>query len=233
MVDLGGGGRLLERILVRFPNASAVWVDSSPVMRVVAGRRLARFSRRVTYVEGDMEGGWQRAVPDGCDAVVSSIAIHHLADEGKQELYRRVHQVLRPGGMIAVADEVLGGDWPTQAEHLQRWDQHTRRQSAARRVSPHWLALWQVFCDRVLPDPEHNPTERWTPAARQVEWLREIGFPDAQVWWEHGMWAVFGGRRDEQRPAMPTWGKGGARRQPQALPARMRKVVRSRPASFE
>lgn len=198
VVDLGsGGGRLLESVLTRFPNARAVWVDPSPVMRVIAGRRLARFNGRVHYVEGAMERcAWENALPAGCDAVVSAIAIHHLTDPQKQALFGRIHRALRPGGIVAIADEVLGGDWATQAEHLRAWDQHTRRQGAAHRVSPNWLALWQHFCERVLPDPEHNPTEHWTPAATQVQWLRDAGFADAQVWWEYRLWAVFGGTRN-------------------------------------
>lgn len=197
VVDLGaGGGRVLEGILKRYPEARGVWVDSSPVMRSVAGRRLIRYGKRTTYVEAPMEATtWEGAVPDGCDAVVSSIALHHLEDEGKQALFRRIHRVLRPGGVVAIADEVLGGDWGAQKEHLLAWDRHTRAQGVARRVSPAWMTLWQMFVDRVLPDPERNPTERWSPAGRQAEWLQEAGFTDAAVWWEHGMWAVFGGRK--------------------------------------
>ena len=197
VVDLGaGGGRLLDGILKRYPAARAMWVDSSPVMRRVAARRLLRHNGRVAYVEAAMEGSaWENALENGCDAVVSSIAIHHLTDAQKQWLFRRIHRVLRPGGVVAIADEVLGGDWAAQKGHLLAWDRHTRAQQEAGRVSPGWMALWRMFTDRVLPDPERNPTERWVLASRQVEWLREAGFADAQVWWEHGMWAVFGARK--------------------------------------
>lgn len=198
VVDLGaGGGRLLESTLKRFPAAAAVWVDPSPVMRVLAGRRLARFNGRVRYVEAPMEASaWEGALPEGCDAVLSSIAIHHLTDAQKQLLFARLYRVLRPGGIVAIADEVLGGDWQTQKEHLTAWDRHTVAQAAAGRVTPGYMALWRLFRERVFPDPEHNPTEHWQPAARQVEWLRAAGFNDAAVWWEHEMWAVFGGRKE-------------------------------------
>ena len=46
------------------------------------------------------------------------------------------------------------------------------------------------------PEAAGGVAERWESAARQVEWLREAGFADAQVWWEHDMWAVFGGRKE-------------------------------------
>ncbi|HOM83899.1 MAG TPA: methyltransferase domain-containing protein [Armatimonadota bacterium] len=198
VADLGaGGGRLLAAILKQYPAAQAVWVDSSPVMRVVAGRRLARFNGRVTWVEAAMEAtAWETAVPDGYNAVVSSIALHHLTGEQRQRLFARIHRALKPGGIVAIADEVLGGDWSAQKRYLEEWDQHTRSLARAGRVSPAYLKLWKLFRDRVFPDPEHNPTERWESAARQVEWLREAGFADAQVWWEHDMWAVFGGRKE-------------------------------------
>ncbi len=198
VVDLGaGGGRLLEAILSRFSHSRAIWVDSSQVMRAMAGRRLARFNGRVTYVEAAMEGSaWEGAVPEGCDAVVSASAIHHLEDRQKQVLFRRMHAALRPGGVVAIADEVLGGDWTAQREHFLEWDRHVRALGEARRVSPGWMDLWENFCERILPDPEHNPTERWQLPALQVEWLRAAGFTNAQVWWEHAMWAVFGGSRE-------------------------------------
>ncbi|MDH7571566.1 MAG: class I SAM-dependent methyltransferase, partial [Armatimonadota bacterium] len=79
VADLGaGGGRLLETLLTRYPRARAVWVDSSTVMRVIAGRRLARFNGRVVWREGAMERvDWEKEAPEGYDAVVSSVAMHH------------------------------------------------------------------------------------------------------------------------------------------------------------
>ncbi|MDH7571505.1 MAG: hypothetical protein QHJ73_18165, partial [Armatimonadota bacterium] len=74
--------------------------------------------------------------------------------------------------------------------------------AAEGRLTPAYLALWRMFRERVLADPQHNPTELWRPADLQVEWLRAAGFADAAVWWQHEMWAVFGGtkgRTDAER----------------------------------
>lgn len=198
VMDLGaGGGRLLSEVLKRFPNSQAVWVDSSPVMRVVAGRRLARYNGRVTWLEASFDSSaWESVLEGGADAIVSSIAMHHLPDEQKQLLFQRIYRALRPGGVVAIADEVLGGTWSDQKGYLQEWDQRTQELSDAQRLSPRWMELWQIFRDRVFPDPEHNPTERWAPAAQQAAWLRDAGFTDTRVWWEHAMWAVFGGRKE-------------------------------------
>jgi ubiquinone/menaquinone biosynthesis C-methylase UbiE len=51
VLDLGGGsGKLMERILERFPNAQGVVVDQSEAFLALAERRLARFGDRAKCV---------------------------------------------------------------------------------------------------------------------------------------------------------------------------------------
>src|SRR6266481_5650545 len=51
VVDLGGGsGRLVERILERWPLAKAIVLDQSEPFLALAERRLARFGLRATCI---------------------------------------------------------------------------------------------------------------------------------------------------------------------------------------
>jgi tRNA (cmo5U34)-methyltransferase len=41
------------------------------------------------------------------DLVVSCLAVHHLDSEGKRDLFRRIGEILRPGGRFVLADVVV------------------------------------------------------------------------------------------------------------------------------
>src|SRR6266542_1715586 len=47
-------------------------------------------------------------LPEGpFDLVVTALAVHHLDGDGKRDLFRRVIEVLRPGGRFVLADVVV------------------------------------------------------------------------------------------------------------------------------
>jgi tRNA (cmo5U34)-methyltransferase len=77
----------------------------------------------------------QDALPEGpFDLVVSALAVHHLDGPGKQDLFRRIADVLTPGGAFVLADVVVPEDeadvvtpidWeydlPDRADDQVRW----------------------------------------------------------------------------------------------------------------
>src|SRR4051794_34806791 len=64
IVDLGAGsGIFLEKILTRFPEAKAVWIDYSPDFQRVAERRLAPFNGRVQFIASSLEDNWEQHLP--------------------------------------------------------------------------------------------------------------------------------------------------------------------------
>ena len=83
------------------------------------------------------------------DAVVSALAIHHLEDERKRELFAEVHSLLRPGGVFANLDLVKA-----PSEEL-----HQRFRHEIGRV-------------------EDDPLDRLADLGAQIEWLREAGFSE-------------------------------------------------------
>src|SRR5262249_6192548 len=53
-------------------------------------------------------GRLEDPLPNGpFDLVVSALAVHHLDGPGKQDLFRRVADVLQPGGTFVLADVVV------------------------------------------------------------------------------------------------------------------------------
>ena len=95
--DLGAGhGTLSEVLLEAFPRSRAVCLDVNPTMIAAGEERLARFGDRARYVQADFEGAGRRPSAAGpFDAVVSSRAIHHVADEQKRAVFGWIFDRLR------------------------------------------------------------------------------------------------------------------------------------------
>lgn len=106
ILELGTGtGATAQRLLAAHLRASMVGVDGSPSMLAAAARALPseRFQARLAALE--------EPLPEGpFDLVASALTVHHLDDEAKAELFRRVRRVLGPGGRFVLADVVRPED---------------------------------------------------------------------------------------------------------------------------
>jgi SAM-dependent methyltransferase len=82
VLELGfGTAETTRRIWERFPQARITGIDSSPEM-VFKARRLGWEEMRLGRIEDPLpDGPW--------DLVISVLAVHHLADDGKRDLFRR------------------------------------------------------------------------------------------------------------------------------------------------
>jgi tRNA (cmo5U34)-methyltransferase len=163
VLDLGcGDGRLLALVLEARAGAGGVAVDFSPPMLARARERFAG----VPQVE--LRGhDLANPLPDlgDFDLVVSSLAIHHLENPRKRELYGEVFRVLAPGGRFSNLEHVSS---PTLALHRD------------------YLELARV--------PE-DPSNRLLDVETQLGWLRELGFADVDCFWKWRELALLSGVR--------------------------------------
>ena len=119
VLDLGAGTGLMARhVLAAYPDAELTLLDGAPAMLEQA--RVA-LGDGASYVEADLAD----PLPAGpWDAVVSALAIHHLEDSGKRDLFQRIHHALAPGGVFVNLEQVTGPT-PLFADAYRRW--HERR----------------------------------------------------------------------------------------------------------
>jgi tRNA (cmo5U34)-methyltransferase len=103
ILDLGTGtGETAVRLVDAHPRAVVVAVDENEKMLRVARERLG------ARLEGMQVRMLQEPLPDGrFDLVSSALAVHHLDGDEKADLFRRVHDVLVPGGRFVLADLVV------------------------------------------------------------------------------------------------------------------------------
>lgn len=157
VLDLGtGDGRTLALIKLKNPAVEGVAIDFSEPMLQQAKKRFAN-DRQVKIVSHDL-GLSLLTLKLGCfDAVISSLAIHHLADERKKALYKEVFGLLTHGGVFCNLDHVSS---PTDRMHLR-------------------------FLKQIGQTPEtEDPSNRLLDVEIQLRWLREIGFVDVDCYWK-------------------------------------------------
>ena len=115
------------------------------------------------------------------DAVVSALAVHHLDDAQKQQLFARIHAALRPGGVFVNAEQVAG---PTSAltTYYEQW--HEQQARAAGSDDAEWAGA-----------VERMSYDRCASVEAQLGWLRDAGFGDADCLFKDHRFAVLVGRR--------------------------------------
>lgn len=192
ILELGcGEGLLAEALLDHFPQATLYGFDGSLKMLQTASLHLQHFGKRFKGQAFDLFSHDWRTTEWQASAIVSSLTIHHLDDGQKEELYRDLFAMLRPGGVLVIADLVQPAG--EQATHLaaRSWDESVRQRSLALSGS---LAFhkrfqeieWNTF---LYPDEIDNPSRLYD----QLKWLEAAGFQNVDVYWLKAGHAIFGG----------------------------------------
>ena len=192
ILELGcGTGELSFKLMKRCPSAQVVAVDYSPRMLQFAKQKIQAFgyADRWTGIEADF-GNWANdpttaEIGTGFDACISSLAIHHLTDEMKLKLFRRISTSLNPNGWFWNADPILP-ESPLLKEVYQtareEWVQHQGTTLAEIR-------------DRTSSSSTqgHSNPDQLATLSAHLQMLTTAGFNSLAVPWKYYDLAVFGG----------------------------------------
>lgn len=144
-LDLGtGDGRMLALVRSHHPDALAVGLDSSEAMLARAAERFGN-DPLVELRVHDLVHPLAESGP--FDAVVSGLAIHHLEDPRKRQLFAEVRSLLARGGVFANLDLF--------APASQRLHERFRRE---------------------IGRSEDDPSDHLAGLSEQLNWLRDAGF---------------------------------------------------------
>lgn len=191
-----GEGLLAERLLGQFPSGRLVAFDASPAMLERAAARLAHFGDRQEVRRFEIaDAGWRSEWQEACDAVVSSLAVHHLDDPGKRRLYADVLRMLRPGGALVIADVIQPVSAAAVRLAAAEWDRAVREQSLTRfgDLSAHEAFVssgWNSF------EPGNDdPMDMMSPLADHLRWLEAAGYVGVDAVWARAGHGVYAGWR--------------------------------------
>lgn len=194
VVDLGGGsGRLMERILDRWPHVKGVVIDQSEPFLALAERRLARFGPRGVCLKARLQDDWRKLLAQQPKVVVSTSAIHHLEPWEKLDLFEQCFEAIRAPGTFLNGDEVRPvGDAQYLAE-LEMWATHMRRGMADGSIGEIFHPALHKWIERNVTrfgEPKHSGDDCHETIDTQLEYLRQAGFAIVDAPWHKGLWAV-------------------------------------------
>jgi tRNA (cmo5U34)-methyltransferase len=174
VLDLGGGtGALSAAVLDGLPNATITLLDVDPEMLAEARRRLEPFADRVAFEERSFLGPLPPA-----DAVVASLALHHVHDlETKTELYRRIRDALSPGGVLLNLDAAV-----SEGTRLNRlvFDRMAVRMGDHGITEPEAHQHFAAWAEE----------DRYFPLDVELRAMREAGFDEVECVWRRALSAV-------------------------------------------
>jgi trans-aconitate 2-methyltransferase len=191
ILELGcGTGELSLKVMECCPSAQLVGIDYSPRMITFVRSKIesAGYAHRWRGVEMDF-GEWANnqgsEAGTGFDAVVSSLAIHHLSDEMKLKLFGQICQTLNPGGIFWNADPVL-----PESPQLSEFYQKAREEWC----NSHGTTLEDVRSKMGRSETHgYSNHDQLATLDAHLQMLKTAGFESVAVPWKYYGLAVFGG----------------------------------------
>jgi len=179
VLDLGGGtGALSAALLDGLPQIRVRLLDVDPEMLGEARRRLARFGERVSF----HEASFFDPLPEA-DAVVASLALHHVHDLGrKTELYRAIREALPAGGVLLNLDAAMPEDPVLSGLVFDRWAAHMGEHGIGDAEARQHFAAWA-------------DEDRYFPLDAELGALRSAGFEAVECFYRRGPQAITCGLR--------------------------------------
>jgi tRNA (cmo5U34)-methyltransferase len=200
-----GEGFLSSALLNLYPQAHVVALDTSDEMLARTRDRLSEFPGRFDVEPFDIHSSDWHTHLDNADAVVSSLAVHHLDGPEKQSLFKSVAGRVSSRGALLMADLVEPQRTEARELFAAGWDRSAEQQAqqpggSERAFQQFQETHWNIYR---YPDPFDKPS----PLSDQLFWLRDAGFAVVDCFWLHAAHAIYGGYRSPERltsaPPMP------------------------------
>lgn len=178
VLDIGAGTGLFSQFVYQQrPDLHYTLIDISGDMLTVAKQRFAGLDN-FEFSEQDFSKGL-----DGqkYDLIISALAIHHLEDDEKEQLYQAVYNSLNEGGLFVNADQVEGrSTW---------FDQYFKSQW---KETVNDSGLDQDAIDRAM---ERIKLDKFAKRDAQLLMLENAGFRDVDCIYQHLNFVVFAARK--------------------------------------
>lgn len=178
VLDLGAGTGLLSSfILQKYPKSKLTLIDLSEGMLEIAKTRFSVHSN-IKYFASDYT---QFEYSEKFDLVISSLSIHHLTDNEKQELFQKLYSIMNPGSIFINVDQVLGTTEYLDNLYKADWLNYI-----------HNSGLDQTEISSAI---ERTKLDRMSTLDQQLQWLTDAGFSDADCIYKYNNFVVLFARK--------------------------------------
>ena len=176
VIDLGcGTGTISRAILDLYPNARFTCVDMAPNMLKMAERKLVD-AKEVRFINCDF---YKFEFDKKYDAVVSSLALHHLiTDDDKLGFYRKISDSIKPGGIFVNGDVVQASHQWLYDMYMEKLKEYMAKSIPLDEIEKTWVPLHYR---------EDNPMAMM----KHIELLKEAGFNTMDIVWKYYNFAVY------------------------------------------
>lgn len=161
VLDIGAGTGLMSAFfLERYNNAEFTLIDISEEMLKKAKERFTGFSN-FDFLVQDLED--LKLEKNSFDVVVSGLAIHHLDNKAKKQLFKTIYSLLKSGGLFINADQVLGENDFSEKLYTSSWRE-------------------KVLDNKILTRAEKEATferiklDKMSMLKDQLKWLEDASF---------------------------------------------------------
>jgi tRNA (cmo5U34)-methyltransferase len=179
ILDLGvGTGQTASLLLKKFPNSKLDGVDISPKMIEQAKIRLKDFSSRINLIENDVAN---LQIEKKYDACISVLCLHHLNENQKPLIFKKIYNSLNNGGVFVIGDLIKFDSEKLTKEKEGEWKNYIFR-NFGEKEGKYWF---EIYREQDLP----------STVSDQLRWLEELGFRGVECAWEHMNYAVIVGRK--------------------------------------
>jgi tRNA (cmo5U34)-methyltransferase len=183
ILELGAGTGLFTEQLLQANHFREIYVtDGANAMLALAQQNLESEHTTLHFVQLDFTTNWSDQFTHiSLDAVTSSMALHHAAD--KQPLFQQIFTVLKPGGVLVLADHVAGASAGVQ----RLIDRERALVRLGRTAAPEQIVA-AMRKDKEVQTVEGNVCES---VAQYQSYLAASGFQDIDCLWRDYWLAVF------------------------------------------
>lgn len=176
VIDLGcGTGTISRAVKDVYPNAKITCLDISEKMLQIAAGKLNDV-QDAAYINSNF---YDFNFDKNYDAVVSSLALHHLVTkEDKLDFYRKIYSCLNTGGVFINADVVLASTDILQERYMEQWKNFMCMSALKDEIESKWI-------------PTYYEEDRPVPMIEHFEMLKDAGFKAVDVVWKYYNFAVY------------------------------------------
>lgn len=173
ILDLGAGTGILTQLLhQQHPNSHITLVDMSSKMLQIARRKFSNI-KNIEYIEDNY---LTMKFPHKYDIIISSLSIHHLDDDEKQVLYKKIYDYLNHKGIFINADQLHAPTPKTEQMYVERENSHLYEQDISEEEKDEILNRRKLDQPATLKDT--------------LSWYEEIGFKNTDIIYKYYRYMV-------------------------------------------